>query len=77
MQVAYEITKTAPSDIVQSHSSDLLRLARSVDNSKGFEINAVVRKLRAKAIAHAGMRLLPPRKDSRVRKGEPGMTDLM
>lgn len=73
----YEIIKTAPSDIVQSHSSDLLRIARSVDNSKGFEINAVVRKLRTKAVAHAGIRLLPPRNVPRVRKGEFAKTNLI
>ena len=67
-----EIIKMAPSDIVQSHSSGLLRIARSVDNSKGFEINTVIRKLRTKAVAHAGIRLLPPRKFSRARKGKPG-----
>lgn len=76
MQVVCEITKMAPSDIVRSHSSDLLKIARSVDNSKGFDINAVVRKLRTKTVAHAGIRLLPPRNDSRVRKGEPSGTNL-
>ena len=71
-----EIIKMAPSDIVQSHSSDLLRIARSVDDSKGLEINAVVRKLRTKAVAHAGIRLLPTRNISRVRRGKPGGTNL-
>ena len=75
--MVYEITKMAPSDIVRSHSSDLLRIARSVDDSKGFDINAVVRKLRTKTVAHAGIRLLPPPNDSRVRKGEPNETYLI
>lgn len=74
MQVVYEITKTAPSDIVQAHSSDLLRIARSVDHSKGFEINSVLRKLRTKAVAHAGIRLLPPRGVPRAPRGEAGGT---
>ena len=64
-----EITKTAPSDVVQSHLSGLLRIARSVDN-KVFEINAVVRKLRTKAVAHAGIRLLPPRGVPRISRGK-------
>lgn len=72
-----EIAKTAPSDIVQAHSSDLLRVARSVDNSKGFDINAVVRKLRTKAVAHTGIRLLPPRGVPRLRKGGAVRTKLI
>ena len=72
-----EITKTAPSDIMQSHSSDLLRIARSIDNSKGFEINAVVRKLRTKAVAHTGIRLLPPRNVPRVGRGKLSETNLI
>ena len=72
-----EITKTAPSDIMQSHSSDLLRIARSIDDSKGFEINAVVRKLRTKAVAHAGIRLLPPRNVPRVRIGKSYGTNII
>lgn len=72
-----ETTKTAPSDIIQSHSSDLLRIARSVNNSKGFEINAVVRKLRTKAVAHAGIRLLPSRNVPRVQRGKPSETNLI
>jgi hypothetical protein len=75
--VVCEITKTAPSDIMQSHSSGLLRIARSVDDSNGFEINAVVRKLRTKAVAHVGIRLLPPRNIPRARKGKPSETNLM
>ena len=71
-----EITKTAPSDIVKAHSSDLLRIARSVDNSKPFEVNAVIRKLRTKAVAHAGIRLLPPRGVLRGPRGEAGGTGL-
>jgi hypothetical protein len=70
LQVVCEIAKTAPSDIVQAHSSDLLRVARSVDNSKGFDINAIVRKLKTKAVAHTGIRLLPPRAVPRFRKGD-------
>ncbi|KAF9779616.1 TBCD protein [Thelephora terrestris] len=70
LQVVCEIAKTAPSDIVQAHSSDLLRVARSVDNSKGFDINAIVRKLKTKAVAHTGIRLLPPRAVPRFRKGK-------
>ena len=77
MQVVCEITKTAPSDIMQSHSSDLLRIARSVDNSKGFDINGVIRKLRTKAVAYAGIRLLPPRNVSRTRRGKLGGTSLI
>lgn len=41
-----------------------------MDDSKGFDINAIVRKLRTKAVAHAGIRLLPPRYAPRSRKGE-------
>lgn len=74
MQVVCEVTKTAPLDVVQTYSSDLLRIARSVEDSKGFEINAVVRKLKTKAVAHAGIRLLPPRTVSRARRGKTGAT---
>lgn len=74
LRVVYEIIKTAPSDIVQAHSSDLLRIVRYVDSSKGFETNAVIRKLRTKAIAHVGIRLLPPRGVLRVPRGEASVT---
>jgi hypothetical protein len=72
LQVVCEVTKTTPSDAMETHSSDLLKIARSVDNSGGFEINAIIRKLRTKAVAHAGVRLLSPRGAPRARRGEEG-----
>lgn len=43
-----------------------------MDNSRGFGVNAIIRKLRTKVVAHAGIRLLPPRGILRVPRGEAG-----